>query len=356
MARIPRRGGRTRAPHAPARCRRIGTTRPSAVIKQAQAGGEAAGYATVLQAALNPFGPALPRAPRRFGRPDPLQRHAAQGFARSITPPRCPRQLHPLRGARVRHVGDHERHHRCTADSSPTAAHSSPSRLCAQRAADGRADEHTRHSRVTHTTRSASARMARRTNRSSISPPLRAIPNMSSGGPAMRRSPASPGVRRSSARRPHLRSFSRGRRSRRSRGHPKQLAAIKRGGYVLIDSDGPPEVHRHRHRLRGRHCRRGGRAAPLRRVASVRLVSMPCTTTFDRAGRALTGTACCRPPCVRRVAVEAGATQPWWRYVGTRRPDRRHRPFRRLGPARNCSSSSASRPSTCNRRSTTLAA
>ncbi len=95
---------------------------------------------------------------------------------------------------------------------------------------------------------------------------------------------------------------------------PKQLAAIKRGGYVLIDSDGPPEV------IVIATGSEVGIAADAVRSASakgrkVRLVSMPSTTTFDRQDAAYRDSVL-PPSCVRRVAVEAGATQPWWRYVG----------------------------------------
>jgi transketolase len=47
----------------------------------------------------------------------------------------------------------------------------------------------------------------------------------------------------------------------------------------------------------------------------LRLVSMPSTTTFDRQDQAYQDSVL--PPSVtRRVAVEAAAREPWWRYVG----------------------------------------
>jgi transketolase len=47
----------------------------------------------------------------------------------------------------------------------------------------------------------------------------------------------------------------------------------------------------------------------------VRLVSMPSSTTFERQDNAYKQSVL--PPSVtRRVAVEAGATGFWWRYVG----------------------------------------
>jgi transketolase len=95
---------------------------------------------------------------------------------------------------------------------------------------------------------------------------------------------------------------------------PEQIAAIKRGGYVLIESDGPPEVI-----VIATGSEVGIAADAVRSVAAkgrrVRLVSMPSTTTFDRQDDAYKDSVL-PPPVTRRVAVEAAATAPWWRYVG----------------------------------------
>ncbi len=93
-----------------------------------------------------------------------------------------------------------------------------------------------------------------------------------------------------------------------------QLANLKRGGYVLIDCEGAPEVI-----VIATGSEVGIAAAAVRSAAAagrkVRLVSMPSTTTFDRQDAAYRDSVL--PPSVtRRVAVEAGATLPWWRYVG----------------------------------------
>jgi transketolase len=93
-----------------------------------------------------------------------------------------------------------------------------------------------------------------------------------------------------------------------------QQKAIKRGGYVLIDSDGPPEVI-----VIATGSEVGIAATAVRNAAAggkrVRLVSMPSTTTFERQDIAYRQSVL--PPSVtRRVAVEAGATESWWRYVG----------------------------------------
>ena len=95
---------------------------------------------------------------------------------------------------------------------------------------------------------------------------------------------------------------------------PEQLANIRRGGYVLIDSDGPPEViviATGSEVSIAAEAVRGAAAAGKK----VRLVSMPSTNTFDRQDDAYKASVL--PPAVtRRVAVEAGSTQPWWHYVG----------------------------------------
>jgi transketolase len=93
-----------------------------------------------------------------------------------------------------------------------------------------------------------------------------------------------------------------------------ERSAIKRGGYVLIECDGAPEVI-----VIATGSEVGIAAEAVRSVAAtgrrVRLVSMPSTTTFDRQDDAYKHSVL--PPSVtRRVAVEAGATGPWWHYVG----------------------------------------
>jgi transketolase len=97
--------------------------------------------------------------------------------------------------------------------------------------------------------------------------------------------------------------------------HPDaQLADIRRGGYVLIDCQGAPEA------LVIATGSEVGIAADAVKAANaagrrVRLVSMPSTETFDAQDEAYRNRVL--PPAVtRRLAVEAGATQCWWRYVG----------------------------------------
>jgi transketolase len=93
-----------------------------------------------------------------------------------------------------------------------------------------------------------------------------------------------------------------------------QIAAIKRGGYVLIDSAGPPEVV-----VIATGSEVGIAAEAVRTVAAkgkkIRLVSMPSTTTFDRQDASYRESVL-PAAATRRVAVEAGVTGAWWHYVG----------------------------------------
>jgi transketolase len=93
-----------------------------------------------------------------------------------------------------------------------------------------------------------------------------------------------------------------------------QIAAIARGGYVLIDSDGPPEAI-----VIATGSEVGIAADAVRKVTAsgrrIRLVSMPSTNTFERQDEAYKQSVL--PDAVtRRVAVEAGVRAAWWRYVG----------------------------------------
>jgi transketolase len=93
-----------------------------------------------------------------------------------------------------------------------------------------------------------------------------------------------------------------------------QIAAIRRGGYVLIESAGAPEVI-----VIATGSEVGIAAEAVRTAAAkgrkVRLVSMPSTNTFDAQDDAYKESVL--PKSVtRRVAVEAGVTGGWWHYVG----------------------------------------
>ena len=95
----------------------------------------------------------------------------------------------------------------------------------------------------------------------------------------------------------------------------EQLANIPRGGYVLIDPQGAPEA------LVIATGSEVGIAAQAVNAANaggrrVRLISMPSTEAFDAQDAAYRDSVLPRA-VTRRLAVEAGATQCWWRYVGT---------------------------------------
>ncbi len=96
----------------------------------------------------------------------------------------------------------------------------------------------------------------------------------------------------------------------------EQGQAISRGGYTLIEpAGGAPEAVVI---ATGSEVSIAAEAVQALNAAGarVRLVSMPSTDTFDRQDAAYRESVL---PAVitRRVAVEAGATLPWWKYVGT---------------------------------------
>jgi transketolase len=93
-----------------------------------------------------------------------------------------------------------------------------------------------------------------------------------------------------------------------------QKANIARGGYVLIDCDGAPEAIVI---ATGSEIGIAGDAvrALNSRGRRVRLVSMPNTEAFDAQDAAYRDSVL--PPAItKRLAVEAAATQTWWKYVG----------------------------------------
>ncbi|MBS0613811.1 MAG: transketolase [Proteobacteria bacterium] len=96
---------------------------------------------------------------------------------------------------------------------------------------------------------------------------------------------------------------------------PGQVEAIQRGGYVLIEpAGGAPEAL-----VLATGSEVGIAAEAVRALNAagrrVRLVSMPSTTVFARQDEAYRESVL--PVAVTaRVAVEAGARDTWWRYVG----------------------------------------
>jgi transketolase len=94
-----------------------------------------------------------------------------------------------------------------------------------------------------------------------------------------------------------------------------QLQSIARGGYVLIEAQGSPEALVI---ATGSEIGIAAQAVNALNAAGrrVRLVSMPSTDAFDAQDAAYREAVLPRT-VTRRLAVEAGATQSWWRYVGS---------------------------------------
>jgi transketolase len=96
---------------------------------------------------------------------------------------------------------------------------------------------------------------------------------------------------------------------------PEQLIAMRKGGYVLIDSNGPPEAI-----VIATGSEVGIAAAAVKELQAagkrVRLVSMPCCEAFD-AQPAPYRESVLPASVTRRLAIEAGSPQSWWRYVGS---------------------------------------
>ena len=95
---------------------------------------------------------------------------------------------------------------------------------------------------------------------------------------------------------------------------PAQLANIRRGGYVLIDRQRHAAGAGDRHRLGNRHRGGGGQGPQRRRPARAPGVHA-VDRDLDAQDQAYRESVL--PPAVtRRLAVEAGARQCWWQYVG----------------------------------------
>jgi transketolase len=91
-----------------------------------------------------------------------------------------------------------------------------------------------------------------------------------------------------------------------------QTTDIGRGGYVLADCDGLPECV-----LIATGSEVGLAVDAAKGLAEkgrkVRVVSMPCTSLFDKQPQQYRDSVL--PPDVPRAAVEAGVRDGWWRYV-----------------------------------------
>ena len=96
----------------------------------------------------------------------------------------------------------------------------------------------------------------------------------------------------------------------------EQIADIRRGGYILKDSEGTPDLILI---ATGSEVGLAVEAARLlqQKGRRVRVVSMPCTSLFD-AQDASYRERVLPPQVERRVAIEAAAPDTWYRYVGPR--------------------------------------
>jgi transketolase len=93
-----------------------------------------------------------------------------------------------------------------------------------------------------------------------------------------------------------------------------QVESVRRGGYVLKDCEGTPELILI---ATGSEVALAVEAAQALSGRRVRVVSMPCTSVFDAQDEAYREQVLPRA-VEKRVAIEAAAPETWWRYVGSR--------------------------------------
>jgi transketolase len=94
-----------------------------------------------------------------------------------------------------------------------------------------------------------------------------------------------------------------------------QIADIRKGGYVLSDCEGKPAVVLIATGSEVELAMKAQEALKAEGIAA-RVVSMPCTNTFDQQDKAYKDSVML--PTVHKVAIEAGVTDGWWKYVGLR--------------------------------------
>ncbi len=93
----------------------------------------------------------------------------------------------------------------------------------------------------------------------------------------------------------------------------EQIALIERGGYVLSDCEGAPKVVLIATGSEVDLALKSQEALKAEGIPA-RVVSMPSTDAFDRQDPAYKDSVL--PKGVKRVAIEAGSTDGWWKYVG----------------------------------------
>ena len=264
------------------------------------------------QNVLEALGPLLPELIGGSADLAGVESHDVVGFESGRA--RGRRQLHLLRRARVRHGGDLKRHRAARRAHPLLRDVPHVLGLRAQRAAHGGAHEAARASTSSRTTRSGWAKTARRTSRWSTPRRLRLIPNMDVWRPCDTVESASPGSRRSSARTARRAScFTRQNLPFQAR-TPEQVAGDRARRLRARRGE-------RRRAARGHH--RDGLRSALAIAAQkmlaaedipVRVVSMPSTSVFDRQDALIAKSVL--PRGVPRVAVEAGVSDFWRKYVG----------------------------------------
>ncbi|NTV95907.1 MAG: transketolase [Thiobacillus sp.] len=94
-----------------------------------------------------------------------------------------------------------------------------------------------------------------------------------------------------------------------------QIADIRKGGYVISDCEGKPDLILI---ATGSEVELAMKAQEALKSDGkhTRVVSMPCTNEFDKQDQAYKDSVLI--PTVHKVAIEAGVTDGWWKYVGLR--------------------------------------
>lgn len=87
---------------------------------------------------------------------------------------------------------------------------------------------------------------------------------------------------------------------------------VMRGGYVLVKETGPLTTILIGTGSELQHCVDAAKQLG----EGVRVVSMPCTERFDRQSAEYKESVLPKS-CTKRVSIEAGVTDLWWKYVGT---------------------------------------
>ena len=91
----------------------------------------------------------------------------------------------------------------------------------------------------------------------------------------------------------------------------EQVSNIEKGGYVLKDCDGDVDIILI---ATGSEVSLAVDSANAMSDKKVRVVSMPCTNAFDEQDQAYRDSVL--TPGVKRVAIEAGVADSWYKYVG----------------------------------------